>query len=189
MKRLFFGVCRYVFLLQSMVVIGCLNAAEMSQRMQECLSVTYAFDEQSVATILKKFTPLIEAPEHHATLEQFRALSKAHVPEVACMVELTLPVDDAVQAAPDSHEVLAENNLVRVLYGVTKNGDKDQLHRHYLKSILVNLAPSIFEIEYADGSKELWSDSVAVYALPPDTQAASYKNIGNSSSLLRFEIK
>ncbi len=48
---------------------------------------------------------------------------------------------------------------------------------------------SIFDIEYADGTKEIDHCPMGIYELTADNQAATYKNIGSTCGFLRFEIK
>lgn len=179
-----------LFLWQSITIGNSMNTPTIHQQIQECLIHEYKLDEQSTATILKKLKSLPEIVEHILVLEQFIALSKIYLSSTEpYFPEQSLPTDDAVKAAPQYHEVLAETDRIRVLYGATNNSDEEPFHRHYWKSIFINLAPSVYEIEYADGSKEIADDPIGVYELPPDTQAAAYKNIGNHSCFLRFEFK
>lgn len=97
---------------------------------------------------------------------------------------------DGVLVAPEWHKVLFENDEMRVLWGETKPGEKEKLHMHYCPSLMIILSGAEFEIEYADGTKEIGHWGVGKYDLPPDEQPASYTNIGNTSFIaIRIEYK
>lgn len=171
-----------------LVMSSSLYATDITLRVSDCLRSKYALDQQSVDAVLQKLKPLVESDKHHVLLEQFIELS-ATMLQGNATEQHALPTDDAVVAAPKDHEILSENDKVRVLWGVSFPGETVPLHRHYWKSILIMLQDGRFETEYADGSKEASDDPLGVYELPPDVQAAAYKNIGARCSFLRFEIK
>jgi hypothetical protein len=167
-----------------------LYSIEIAQRLKDVLATQYQLDQTSVGSIIVKLKPLIEHEEHHATLESFINLSDQHARNSSHVIDLQpLPADDAVAAAPQYHEVLVENNAVRVLWGVSEAGDQEPMHRHYWESVLLIIEGATFEIEYADGSKETDYSPTGVWALPADAQAARYKNLDGRCSFLRFEIK
>jgi hypothetical protein len=166
-------------------------AVDLSARIKDCLMSSYRLDQEQSEGILRLFQPWIENQNHHAMLENFIDLSVLNLKNksVSVLNKQALPSDDAVVAATDYHEVLGENRYVRVLYGDVNPGDQEPMHRHYWPSILVMLDPGSFEIDYADGSREIWHDSAGIFELPPDSQAAAYKNIGAKCRFLRFEFK
>lgn len=165
-------------------------AMDITQRLKSSLSAQYHLDQTSLDSIVAKLKPFIENHEHDAMLESFIDLSAQHSKKSSSISgEEPLPADDAVVVAPEYHEVLAENNMVRVLWGVSEAGDQEPLHRHHWESILLILEGATFEIDYADGSQERDYYPSGVYALPADTQAAAYKNLDARCSFLRFEMK
>lgn len=168
-----------------------MQAQDINQRLQDCLQFSCDLNQNTASDILQKLKPLIDNPDHHAHLENFITYSQAQLQSVEANLDLSsgLPSDEAVIAAPDFHEIVAQNSKVRVLWGTSSNSEQEPLHRHYLPSILIMLDEGNFEIEYADGSKEICCDPIGVYELPADPQAAAYKNIGNKCSFLRFEFK
>jgi hypothetical protein len=183
-------VCMKLFVSIFVLIGVSMNAHEITHRLHDCLEHDYALNKESIAAITQELLPLLEQEQYSPLLDEFIALSKKYMSKPRSKTTLDpLPEDDAVMAAPDYHYIIGENDRVRVLYAVSKHGDTEPSHRHYWKSILINLAPSIFEIEYADGGKDTDHDPIGVYELPADTQAASYKNVGDESSFLRFEIK
>lgn len=56
---------------------------------------------------------------------------------------------DAVEAAPDSHDVLMENDSVRVVEVVVPPGEKEPVHTHRWPSVM--LVDRGAEIRYYDG--------------------------------------
>lgn len=166
-------------------------AGDISSNLRSCLINSYKLDVTSVNVVLSKFRLLIEDYKSYDMLENFIKLSELNLKNKPGKTMFTgiLPNDDAVMATPQYHEVLAENDLVRILWGNSAPGEQVPLHRHYWASIFVMFEAGSFEIEYADGTKEVWHDVPGVSELPPDAQAAAYKNIGSQCSFLRFEIK
>ena len=63
------------------------------------------------------------------------------------------PALDAVAAAPDSHRVLLENDLVRVLEVVIRPGEREPAHTHRWPSVMVGLDAA--RIRYYDSEQKL----------------------------------
>ena len=63
---------------------------------------------------------------------------------------------DAVEAAPQSHKILFENSIVRVLQVEVAPGTKEPMHHHRWPSIFINWDPGgrtgHIRIYHADGS-------------------------------------
>ncbi len=167
---------------------------KIARHLSALLHKNYACDEAATAKILEKFQPLIEDSEYRPVLEDFFKLSQIYIKKLGMPAEpikkWRLPEDDAVIKDSEHHKVLWESEKFRILYGVLLANDSEPMHRHYWPSILVMLTPAKFKIEYEDKTKETESCHISASFLPPDTQAASYKNISSAAcSFLRFEIK
>lgn len=158
----------------------------------QCLRITYGLDECATEAVLQKCAPLVQRSEYHQILKEFVKLSVMHVSlnKISDLGQEPFAVDDPVTAAPRYHEVLGENERVRVLYGYSEPGDVEPWHRHQWPSILLEMSPGFFDVTYADGKREQVEAEIGVCFLPADDQSALYVNCGKTScSFLRFEIK
>lgn len=98
---------------------------------------------------------------------------------------------DALIAAPNNHQVLAENSRVRILYVTFEPGDMPNYHTHKWAGIMVHLIPSDFIIYYPD-KPEFFLSATAdpVFTHPEGQPLHTAKNVGNVYYQgLHFEIK
>jgi quercetin dioxygenase-like cupin family protein len=103
---------------------------------------------------------------------------------------------DAMAAAPGHHEVLFENDQVRVLDSRVSAGERTPVHTHRWPSVLYIIGTSDF-VRYDDKGKVLF-DSRSAGQMPEVGQAIwspplpphSVENIGNSQiRVISVEIK
>lgn len=163
---------------------------DLAEKLENCLKSDWGIDNNTVAFINNKFKPLLDEPNHHATVEEFIKLSKGIKIDFSLDQKLqVLPRDDGIYASPKEHLVVFENPYVRVLYGSTEPGVREALHSHQWESIMVIIKPTTYEIEYSDSKKEKALYPIGAYKLPAGEKYAC-KNVGLSSDeCLRFEIK
>lgn len=99
-------------------------------------------------------------------------------------------VNDAIIKAPEFHEVLFENLLLRVLLTNSLPGEEEPLHLHQYNSIMVITEGSKFEIVDEVGNKEICDYPEGIYEIPGEVQCYKYINIGQVRfQAVRFEFK
>lgn len=153
--------------------------------LEQCLINDWGVDTHTATYLMKKFQSL-GCP----AVDDFIARSKNINIDFAIPREVKpLPAEDAILCAPKQHLVIFENLYVRILWGSTLPNEREPLHIHQYKSLLVVLKPTIYEIEYLDGKVEIWNGEIGVYELPPG-EHYTCTNIGNvADEMIRFEIK
>lgn len=161
----------------------------LSKKLENCLKSNWGIDNHTVGFINDKFKPLLDNPEHHATVKEFIKLSNEIKIDFSNQMLHALPKDDGIYASPKEHLVVFENPYIRVLYGSTEPGVREAFHSHQWESIMVIIKPTTYEIEYFDGKKETNLYPIGAYKLPAGEKYAC-KNVGSfPDECLRFEIK
>jgi len=107
-----------------------------------------------------------------------------------------LPALDALRAAPEHHELLMENDAVRVLRTVIPAGETTNVHTHRWPAVYLIERWSPFVRRDADGEVTLDSRSVPELQLPagpvwsPPLPPHTLENVGSEEiRLLSVEVK
>ena len=104
---------------------------------------------------------------------------------------------DAMVAAPEHHELLLENERVRVLDSLIKPGEKVPVHSHRWSSVLYILVTSDF-VRYDDDGNIVFDSRTATQAMPqagaalwsPPLRPHSVENVGAGElRVISIELK
>ncbi|MBA3957184.1 MAG: hypothetical protein H0X51_02150 [Parachlamydiaceae bacterium] len=162
----------------------------LNRELEDCLRNVHGIDQHTTDVILSEFREKMQDAESQLILKQFLTKSKGLSLNGKTATTQSLPAEDAILQAPDSHEVLFENGAVRLLWGVSKPGDQEPSHLHQWPSLMLITQGGKFAIDYVDGTKEEDFWPKGVYELPSDSQPAAYTNTGTTEfRAFRFEIK
>lgn len=163
---------------------------QLKSDLEQCLQTVWGIDPQSVAYISSKFKSLFDNPKNHSVIQDFIKLSRGQNIKFPIDKKIQpLPHDDGIYKSPEEHLIVFENPYIRVLWGSTKPGVREQFHVHEWKSVMVIIKPTTYEIEYPNGSKETITYSIGAFELPAKEKYAC-TNLGqHADESLRFEIK
>lgn len=153
-----------------------------------CLRTCYNVDEAGTQRILAKLTPYEPVCEQHQLVEQFIAMTLTS----ARSEGNTAPVhpEDALAADPTRHELLFENDTVRVLWITLEAGDTCPAHTHQWPSINLVMERTSFTTYNTDGTTQEDVLDTGVHYFPADTAPLAYKNSSTTNfACLSFEIK
>ena len=106
------------------------------------------------------------------------------------VVPTKLHKQDAVLVDPHHHEVIAENEYIRILWIEQKARTTVAPHVHQWPSVMLILKGSHFVTHYPDGSnvKETWD--TGIYELEGESEPYAYSNCGQKTfEALRVELK
>lgn len=159
------------------------------QELHRCLCKCWGIDPHTAVFIEKRLQGFLDDTAHHAILDSFIEKSKKLNINFSADRRLTpLPAEDGVLCSPKQHLVLFESPFVRVLWGSTLPGEVEPLHLHAWPSIIVIIKPTIYKIDYVNGTSEIGNWPIGVYDLPVEHYSCT--NIGpEADACLRFEIK
>lgn len=157
-----------------------------------CLNTAYRLSSESCEMILRLLKPLLLDPYQHRLIDEF--IAKSHGLQIDFMPKENdvLPGPyDPVTYTPSTHQVIGENEGVRVLLLVYNPGERVYGHLHCWRSITLELQTSaVADISRDDGNVRINEDPPSVYELPPDERRQSYLNMGKTAYIaLKFEIK
>lgn len=158
--------------------------------LEQCLVNDWGVDTHTSEYLMKKFRCHVENTGQYSVINDFIVKSKEQKIDFATPREvLVLPSEDALLCVPKHHLVIFENLYVRILWGSTQPGEREPLHLHTWKSLMVVFKPTIYAMEYPDGTTEVWNGEIGVYELPSNERYAC-TNIGNvPDEMIRFEVK
>lgn len=156
----------------------------------QCLEECWGVDPHTKAYILRKVSPFLENSNYHPLIDEWIEKSeKVQIDFSFPKEEQSLPEEDAIVSAPKHHSVVFENPYVRILLGSTPPGERGPFHSHAWNSLMLVTKPTTYEVEYPNGTIEIWDGPIGVYELAGKEYYA-ISNIGNSADeLLLFEIK
>lgn len=163
--------------------------AHIDYSLQRCLRDTYKLDGPICDMIVEKLSYLFDLHGNLSLIDDFLSLSKDVVLTIP-LDQAYIPLDDAVIKAPETHEVLFENEALRVLYSIVQPGETVPLHCHQWDSIMIILQGSTFRIIDSAGtvSEDSWGSLVERFE--GSLAAESYVNIGpREFRALAFELK
>lgn len=166
------------------------NPTSIESALTECLETTWGLDKHTTAFVKNKFSPLLDNSKHHSVIQQFIDLSKKQNIHFPVDKQLKhLPPQDGILKAPKEHKIVFENPYIRVLWGSTEPGAREEFHEHAWKSVMVIIIPTTYEIEYSDSKKEIIDYPISAIELPGGERYAC-TNLGKKADAsLRFEIK
>lgn len=167
-----------------------LEIETLSGELEQCLSENWGVDQHTNAYIREKLKPLLQDASYQPVVQKFISLSQKQKIDFSIDKKLKkLSPEDGILKAPDEHLVVFESPYVRILWGSTLPGKRENLHTHAWKSLMVIIEPTTYEIEYSNGKKEIENYPVGVYELPAG-ERYSCTNLGKiADASLRFEIK
>jgi hypothetical protein len=183
--------CLFFFTLFFCASISCVeNQILIKNELEKCLQVDWGVDKHTAAYISNKFNSLIENNTYHSIIKDFIFLSKKQNINFIVDKELRpLHSEDGILKAPKEHLVVFESPFVRILWGTTAPGARENFHEHPWKSVMLIVKPTTYEIEYPDGKKETLDYPIGVFELPAGERYAC-TNLGKSADAsLRFEVK
>lgn len=159
------------------------------QELHRCLCKCWGIDPHTAVFIERKVKVLLDDTVQHAILDNFIEKSKKLNINFSAEKKLTpLPAEDGVLRSPKQHLVIFESPYVRVLWGSTLPGEVEPLHIHAWPSLIVIIKPTVYKIDYANGTSEIGNWPIGVYDLPIEHYSCT--NIGpEADECLRFEIK
>jgi mannose-6-phosphate isomerase-like protein (cupin superfamily) len=108
---------------------------------------------------------------------------RSRVALLGTLTRMTLDELDGVAADPDHHEVLFENDEVRVIRTTIRTGDVTPLHTHLTPTVLYVVSGSQFHRRAEDGSTLLDTKADPDFVLPkvsfsPPTPRHTLENTG-----------
>jgi hypothetical protein len=156
---------------------------------QKCLSQYFGLEPSDVQLCIEKIEKYITEKKVIQALEDFvkkaRLLAKTTI-----KIPLPLNPDDATLKAGQWHEILTENEFVRVLFVSSLPGEYEPSHTHQWRSILLVFQPGMFEVYHENTFIGQDKTEIGTYEIPPEPRCLAYKNIGASQfSALRLELK
>lgn len=164
---------------------------EEQEHFRTCLKENYKLGNESADLIVEKVFPLFTFYNKLSLLREFLILSKQIVltpPSEQTM--RALGAWDAVIKAPDTHEILFENDTLRILNSSIWPGDYVPFHTHQWDCIMIILQGSKFRIEDASGnnSEAEWGELVEKFE--GSSTLESYTHIGTQGfRAISFELK
>lgn len=186
---------RYIWriVLSILIPYTCLHAEEDSFqqiKLQNCLMETWGVDVRTTAYLCHYFKPFLENENFHHLIDDFVTESiKLDIQFPIDKKLICLPPDDGVIQATQFHLVVFESPYVRILAGRANPQEKEPLHSHIWKSLLVVFSDASYHIEYANGLTEFLNIDPGIYELLPESPYAC-TNIGpTQENCLRFEVK
>lgn len=159
--------------------------------LKDCLLTCYRLRAEAVDFIVTQLSPLLINVDQHHMVDEFIAKSVAlNIDFIPKDTDVLPGPDDAVAITPEAHQLIDENEGVRVLYIVSHPNEWVPFHIHCWKALVIETQVSTFEIYRQDGSMFVDDSPPSVYELPPEEQNQSPRNIGSSIYIgFRFEIK
>jgi len=163
--------------------------SSISAQVKKCLEDIYQLDPFIAESLLQKIS---QAPL--SLLDDFICLSQTvallshktpREPRLSALAET-----DATLLAPESHRVLFENDLIRILESNIQSGEFVPAHTHQWDSVMLILQGSKFLIQSASGiqSEGTWEPGVEKF--PGSLDFDAYTNIGaREFRAISFELK
>lgn len=164
---------------------------EKQQELTNCFKECYGVDDKISQLLLEKFTPLFQSPDDSQIIDNFIGESKKlNIDFANPPPQTTLTDDDAILASPDQHEVVFESAFVRILWSNTQPKEKEPLHRHPWKRIVVAIQNARFKVtDGLTGKVEIMDYKKGIHHGEPN-EFYSCENIGvGNEESLGFEIK
>ncbi len=97
---------------------------------------------------------------------------------------------DAVNAAPNSHKILLENEKVRVIEVVIKAGEKEPMHHHKWPSIMiVDKATNLRYYDKENKTIDIYNNEARVEWMDPELLHAVENISKKEYHAIRIEIK
>lgn len=158
-------------------------------RFSTCLQHVYCLDPEVISTIQKRIENEIGAFEFEKIESDFTRDSKTLLSELRPK-EIDLLANDAVKAAPKSHEILYEDKRYRILFASIPSGDTVALHHHQYDGVFLTIKGSTFQTFDASSiiDEEFWGMSSEI--IRGSLDLLGFKNIGPNRFLgILFEIK
>lgn len=101
---------------------------------------------------------------------------------------ITLPATDAATADPTAHQVVLENDYVRVLEILAGGGARSPMHTHSRGAVLISLGRSRVRGTFADGSSRI-ADIHPGQVMWVDAGSHAWEIVSGQSRLIVVEIK
>lgn len=153
--------------------------------LERCLKDCYGLSDSEVGIVNERLSRCIDTPEDIKIIENFILISQT-LPQTP---PTQTADDDALVAAPETHQLLVENDHVRILWTFTRPGEFVPMHSHTLPQVMIILQSSSFLCTLQDGSQEIYKEPKGVYFYEPYFSEA-YQNIGEEEwQAMLFEIK
>lgn len=160
--------------------------SSISVQVKKCLEEIYHLDPCIAESIVQKIS---QAPlsllDDFICLSQTVALLPPKEQKLSALAET-----DATLLAPESHRVLFENDLIRILESNIQSGEFVPAHTHQWDSVMIILQGSQFLIQSASGtlSEGTWEPGVEKF--PGSLDFDAYTNIGAQEfRAISFEFK
>lgn len=165
--------------------------ATSETQLHDCIRSSYGVDEKHTQLILSYLQPYLNDPHLQSAFDELIQKSgRLNIPFDKEMPPSTVHPLDAMQAAPDWHEVLFESPYVRILWASSEPGETDTPHLHPYKSLFLMLQAPEFDVVNFDGTHERGIWPAGFYEFPPEETPSSYTNLGPCSfAAILFEIK
>jgi hypothetical protein len=175
-------------------IVACLlvsSILEAESDIEKCLFECYGIvDDEEMDLILSKLEPLLE--DHYSDIiDDFIARSyEKNIEPFTSKPSYVLNSNDAILAAPESHEILAENEAIRILWVFSPTEEHKTPHTHQWSSLMIIIKPAIFEVYRNGVFVMIDEDPIGVYDIPPTTGEFVYKRISpDRFEAVVFEIK
>lgn len=167
---------------------ACLQAAEISELIEDCLTTCYKIDLENAILIKALLNSHIEKEKN--LLETFIEKSNNLSIDFSAVLSSKLDMNDATLKAPDFHKILFESSHIRVLQSVVKCGQCVPFHLHQWNSLMIVTQEGMFKTEHLDGTLEFETCPTGTYEIEAEKLSSSYTNIGDTVfEALIFEIK
>jgi quercetin dioxygenase-like cupin family protein len=101
---------------------------------------------------------------------------------------ITLPASDVITVDPVAHQVVLENDYVRVIEILAGSGARSPLHTHSRGGVLISLGRSRVRLTAADGSSQI-ADLHQGQVMWVDPGSHSWEILSGQSRLIGVEVK
>jgi len=167
-------------------LISAIAVEPKSSPLEECLLECYRVDTFTAASILEKFSPLLDKEEYEPVVNSFIEESR----RLNIYSAAPSGISGETLAAIPFHKVLFENPHIRISWAVTQSGEQEPPQIHPWKTLMVIIQPSQFYSVRGDGVTYEDDWPIGVYLLDPLQCPLACKNIGTHEYQgLVFEIK
>lgn len=165
------------------------TAGISTEALTDCLIHTYQIDKKTIQKIINKLSPLSNDPNKSHFIQKFIDLSKNIFLNTKNPSSPLLEYD-AWLKAPESHDVIFENSVLRIFYISIKAGEEVPLHTHQWENITIVIQGSLFASLDQEGNLSIQDCPILVEQCEKNLEPHSYINMGSHEFIaISFEFK
>lgn len=159
------------------------------QRVERTLQERFHIDQEQVQTIMGHFYTVKFHSDYNKMLAHFCELAASVSPTFLDTTDWNADLD-AVISDEERHQLLFENEYVRVVYLSCEPGDTTSPHSHLYPNIVVNFSTMPFLVTDESGEEFISPSEIGVVEAGGPVFLHKLKNVGDQTYTgLSFEIK